>query len=99
MGVFGDIPFKREGFVDGEPYLHVHLNVTSAKEKVCGHLVDGSPVCSLHPVSHFTIAIGRVEGAMVKMLGEPSAKLSPFLMGRDLVQLGPSNIFWGMYQK
>ena len=84
---FGDTPFDWEGYVHGEPYIHVHLTVTSARETVCGHLMDGTTVRSLHPVSHFTIAIGRVEGAMIKMQGEPGAKPGSFRMGHELVQL------------
>ncbi len=84
---FGTQPFDWEGYVHGEPYIHLHLTVTSAKETICGHLMDGCPVRSRHPVSHFTVAIGRIEGAMVKMLGEPGVEPGAFRMGHELFQI------------
>ena len=84
---FGDTGFDLAGdFVHGEPYLHVHLTVSSAAETVCGHLMDGCPVRSFDPVSHFTVILGRIEGAMVKLVGEPGTEPGSFQMGHHLVQ-------------
>ena len=84
---FGDTSFGvGDDFVHGEPYLHVHLTATSAKETVCGHLMDGSLVRSIHPTSHFTVVLGRIEGAMVKMLGEPGPEPGAFRLSHELVQ-------------
>ena len=69
---FGSTPFNKEGtFIHGEPYLHVHLTATSAEQTICGHLMNGSIVRSLHPTSHFTVIIGKIAGAGIKMVGEP----------------------------
>lgn len=46
----------------GEPYIHVHLTVTQADKTYCGHLIDGCRVRSVHPKSHFTVVLARVEG-------------------------------------
>jgi predicted DNA-binding protein with PD1-like motif len=84
---FGDTGFDLGGiFVHEEPYLHVHITVSSAKETVCGHLHEGSPVKSFDPVSHFTVVLGRIEGAMVKLQGEPGDEPGSFRMGHHLVQ-------------
>jgi predicted DNA-binding protein with PD1-like motif len=85
---FGDTVFGvGDDFIHGEPYLHVHLTATSTKETVCGHLMDGSPVRSIHTVSHFTVVLGRIEGAMVKMLGEPGPEPGSYRLTHELVQL------------
>ena len=69
---FGKTPFGAEGeFVHQEPYLHVHLTATSAQQTLCGHLMNGAIVRSLHPTSHFTVVIGRIAGAGIVMTGEP----------------------------
>ncbi|MFH1169705.1 MAG: PPC domain-containing DNA-binding protein [Chloroflexota bacterium] len=73
-------------FVHGEPYTHVHLTVTSAEQTVCGHLMDGCTIRSNFPASHFTIVLGRVEGALIKMLGEPGDTPGSFIIGHELVQ-------------
>ena len=84
---FGDSKFGLgDDFAHGEPYTHVHLTVTSAKETVCGHLMDGCPIRSNYPASHFTIILGRIEGAMIKMLGEPGPEPGSFIIGHELVQ-------------
>ena len=84
---FGKTPFGTgHEFVHGDPYLHVHLTVTSAKETICGHLSDGSIVRSMHPISHFAVVIGRIEGAMIKMTGEPGTEPGTFRMGHELTQ-------------
>jgi predicted DNA-binding protein with PD1-like motif len=74
-------------FIHGEPFLHVHLTVTSAKETICGHLLDGCTVRSNHPVSHFTIILGRIEGAMVKMLGTRGHTPDSVILAHKLVQM------------
>lgn len=84
---FGNTAFGLgDDFVHGEPYLHVHLTVTSARETICGHLMDGSPVRSIHPKSHFTVILGRIEGAMVKMTGEPGAEPGSHRVAHELVE-------------
>ena len=47
--------------------MHVHLTVTSAKETMSGHLMRGTTINSLHPVSHFTIFIVEVLGAELQI--------------------------------
>lgn len=47
---------------DGEPYIHVHMTIKTPEETVMGHLIEGCIVRSVHPSSHFTIAIAKVEG-------------------------------------
>ena len=49
-------------YVDGEPYVHVHVVLTTAGETVCGHLMPGTFIRSHLDVSHFTIVLGKVEG-------------------------------------
>ena len=84
---FGNAAFGvGDDFVHGEPYLHVHLSVTSAKETICGHLMDSSPVRAIHPKSHFSVILGRIEGAMIQMSGEPGAEPGSFLLAHELVQ-------------
>lgn len=85
---FGDSVFGLGNeFIHGDPYLHVHLTVTSAKETICGHLLDGCTVRSNHPVSHFTIILGRIEGGMVKMVGKRGHKPGSVNLAHELVQL------------
>ena len=76
-----------EHFLHGDPYLHVHLTVTSAKETLCGHLLDGCTVRSNHPVSHFTIILGRIEGAILKMACKRGNKPGSLIVAHELVQL------------
>jgi predicted DNA-binding protein with PD1-like motif len=76
-----------EDFLHGAPYLHVHLTVTSAKETICGHLLDGCTVRSNYPVSHFTIILGRIEGAVLKMACKHGNKPRPLIVAHELVQL------------
>jgi predicted DNA-binding protein with PD1-like motif len=74
-GIFGIVeapeqgtkPFALSGNVHGEPYVHVHLTVTSAKETMSGHLMPGTTINSLHPISHFTIYIVEVLGAELQI--------------------------------
>jgi predicted DNA-binding protein with PD1-like motif len=49
-------------YKDGEPYVHVHMVVTSADETICGHLMPGTFVRSHLEVSHFTIVLAKAEG-------------------------------------
>ncbi|MDO8569018.1 MAG: DNA-binding protein [Dehalococcoidales bacterium] len=83
---FGKKPFTMDEFVHGEPYLHVHLTVTSAKETVCGHLMPGTPIRAIHPTSHFTIVLAKVEGAQIKLTGEPGHEPGAMHFGHELVQ-------------
>jgi len=83
----GKTPFGSEGeFVHGEPYLHVHLTATSAEQTICGHMMDGAIVRSTHPTSHFTVIIGRIGGAGIKMIGEPKPG-GKCRFGHELVEL------------
>ena len=84
----GDSPYLfGEHISHGEPYLHVHITLTSAKETLCGHLMDGSPVRSNYPKSHFTVALGRIEGAMVKMRVTAGPEPGSYQIGHELIQL------------
>lgn len=86
----GKTPFgPGQDLIDGEPYLHVHITVTSAEQTVCGHLLDGCPVRSKEPVSHFICILARTDGVLVKMIGEPGPEGKPgsFSMRNELVQL------------
>lgn len=47
---------------DGEPYVHVHMVMTSADGTICGHLMPGTFVRSHLEVSHFTIVLGKAAG-------------------------------------
>ena len=87
---FGDAPFGvGDDFIHGEPYLHVHLTVTSAKETICGHLLNGTPVRERpgSSQSHFTVVIGQIEGAMIKMMGKPGPEPGSYTLGHQLIQL------------
>lgn len=71
----GDKPFSTGGYRHGEPYVHVHITVTSANETICGHLMPGTRVRSHHPISHFTIMVAPIVDAAVKLTidGGPEA--------------------------
>jgi predicted DNA-binding protein with PD1-like motif len=93
-GFFGEVDAPAFGknvfglgddFIHAEPYLHVHLVVTSAKETICGHLLDGCLVRANHPISHFTVVLARIEGAMVKMVGKPGAEPGAAVTWNELV--------------
>ena len=47
----GKVPFGTGRYVDGEPYVHVHITLTSPHETICGHLMEGTTVRSNHGVS------------------------------------------------
>ena len=49
-------------YKDGEPYVHVHVVLTTAGETVCGHLMPGTFIRSHLDISHFTIVLAKVEG-------------------------------------
>lgn len=70
----GKEPFGVGRYVHNEPYLHIHLVVTSARETVCGHLMEGCPVRASHATSHFTIAIAKVTGVQLRMVSEGKGK-------------------------
>ncbi|WP_417725681.1 PCC domain-containing protein [Salipiger sp.] len=53
-------------YKDGEPYVHIHVVVTSADETICGHLMPGTLVRSHLEVSHFTIVLAKAEGVNLK---------------------------------
>ncbi len=76
-----------DDFIHGEPYLHVHITVTSAKETICGHLLDGCTVRGNHPISHFTIILGRIEGAGVKMVGTRGHKPGEVILAHELIKV------------
>ncbi|OGA49361.1 MAG: hypothetical protein A3G24_17500 [Betaproteobacteria bacterium RIFCSPLOWO2_12_FULL_62_13] len=63
----GKEPFGVGRYVDGEPYVHVHLTVTTPTATLCGHLMEGCTVRSNHPVSHFTIMVAEIEGVVLNM--------------------------------
>ncbi|MGY2932998.1 putative DNA-binding protein with PD1-like motif [Bradyrhizobium sp. GM6.1] len=54
------------------PYCHVHIVVSSASQTVCGHLMEGSPICrntwngEAKAPSHFSVAIAKVSGAVLR---------------------------------
>ncbi len=47
---------------DGDPYIHVHMTIATPDETAMGHLVEGCIVRSVHPASHFTIALAKIGG-------------------------------------
>lgn len=46
---------------DGEPYVKVHMVVSSADEIYCGQLMPGTIVRSHLEVSHFTVVLAKVD--------------------------------------
>ncbi len=70
----GKVPFAVGRYVDGEAYVHVHLTITTPSQTVCGHLMEGCLIRSVHRISHFTIMISEIEGVALLMraaLNEP----------------------------
>lgn len=63
----GKEPFGVGRYVDGEPYVHVHVTITTPTDTLCGHLMEGCTVRSNHPVSHFTIMVAEIEGVALNM--------------------------------
>jgi predicted DNA-binding protein with PD1-like motif len=74
-GIFGMVeapelgtePFTLSGNVHGEPYVHLHVTVTSREETVSGHVAAGTLVNSFHPVSHFTVFLVEVVGLELQL--------------------------------
>jgi predicted DNA-binding protein with PD1-like motif len=68
----GHTGFGAGGFEAHEtPYCHVHITVSSASQTVCGHLLEGSYTArddrnECNPLSHFTVAIAKVSGLVLK---------------------------------
>ena len=61
-------------YKDGQPYVHVHMVVTSGTgETICGHLMPGTFVRSHLEVSHFTIVLAKAEGASLTAAFKPTA--------------------------
>lgn len=56
----------------GSAYLHVHVTLTAGTganlKTVCGHMLEGCTVRSRHPISHFTIVIGKVSGVALDLV-------------------------------
>lgn len=48
-------------YVDGEPYVKVHLVVSSSDETLCGQLMPGTIVRSHLDTSHFTVVLAKVD--------------------------------------
>lgn len=59
-------------YKDGEPYVHVHVVVTSADQTICGHLMPGTLVRSHLEKTHFTIVLGKAEGVSLAAAFEPT---------------------------
>lgn len=85
----GAEPFGVGRYIDGEPYVHVHLTITSSKTTLCGHLMEGCIVRSRHDHSHFTTMVAEVEGAALEMRldSELEAKGKGFGVYHELVPL------------
>jgi len=61
------------GYVDGEPYVHCHLSVTSAEQTLVGHLMPGTIIRAPHygrgnTKSHFTVVLAQVRGVDLQMV-------------------------------
>lgn len=56
-------PTSHINYVQGEPFVHVHLTACVAGETYTGHLLQGCLVRSLHPSSHFIVVIAETHGA------------------------------------
>lgn len=59
-------------YKDGEPYVHIHVVVTSADQTICGHLMPGTLVRSHLDKTHFTIVLGKAEGVNLTAAFEPT---------------------------
>lgn len=58
------------GYIDGEPYIHAHITVTSAKETICGHLMEGTIVRSHREKSHFTVVLASFDEVLLTLVVE-----------------------------
>jgi predicted DNA-binding protein with PD1-like motif len=69
----------------GSAYLHVHLTVTLGfgedAKTYCGHLMEGCTVRSNHPVSHFTIVLGKVAGVQLDLAVDREAAMPGYADG------------------
>ncbi len=70
----GKQPFGTGRYIDGEPYVHVHLTVTTPEQTLCGHLMEGCTVRSNHPISHFTIMVAELEGVALRLKVDESGE-------------------------
>lgn len=79
-GLIGRINAKDLGGIykgekEGSTYLHVHVTVTVGSgndtRTVCGHLMPGCTVRSMHPTSHFVMVIGKVAGVQFTLDSTP----------------------------
>ena len=88
----GKKPFGVGRYVDGEPYVHVHVTVTTPTETICGHLMEGCTVRSLHPTSHFTIMVAEIDGVALNLRGEvdKASEGQPFRGYHDLCKIPAS---------
>jgi len=71
----GKEPFGVGRYIDGEPYVHVHVTITTPAQTLCGHLMEGCTVRSHHAISHFTIVVAEIEGAALNMRSDPHGGL------------------------
>ena len=76
-----DERFGKAGYRHGEPYMHVHLTVTTPTQTIVGHAMRGCRVRSHGPITHFTIAIAPI----------PDAAL------RHTMDFGPDGAYRGVY--
>ncbi|HZY66982.1 MAG TPA: PPC domain-containing DNA-binding protein [Devosia sp.] len=53
-------------YKDGEPYVHIHVTLTSSETTICGHLMPGTLVRSHLEKTHFTIVLAKAEGVSMK---------------------------------
>lgn len=70
---------------DGQPYVHCHLNITSAEQTLCGHLMEGCFVRSSPGKSHFTIVLASFSGALLTMVAKSGT--GPGVVHHELEQL------------
>ncbi|QQN65439.1 DNA-binding protein [Bradyrhizobium diazoefficiens] len=62
-----DTGFGAAGFVGHEtPYCHIHITASSSSQTICGHLLEGSTVCS----QYFEVVIAKVSGVILKAVWE-----------------------------
>ena len=80
----GKQPFGVGRYVDGDAYVHVHLTITTPSQTVCGHLMEGCRIRSVHPISHFTIMISEIEDVALLMRAAPN---QPGGLHHELVQI------------
>jgi len=65
-GIIGQVKetsqrLKGRGYNAGDPYIHAHITLTNAETTICGHLMEGCLVRSLHPISHFIVVIAKLD--------------------------------------